>query len=110
MLVTGLLPYFVKRNGITNILARQVAAALEGEIVPVNNGSRAAALESGRVDMLIAHMTATPGRAKTSLITNAYGAYDMRFVAAKDTQLTSLDDLAGKRVSADCKGLFFQPH
>lgn len=104
--LTGIPPYDTidasgNTDGFIVELARQVAAALEVEveIVPVNNASRAAALESGRVDMLIAHMTATPGRAKTFLMTNPYGAYDMRFVAAKDTQLTSLDDLAGKRVS-----------
>lgn len=104
--LTGIPPYDTidasgKTDGFIVELARQVAAALEVEveIVPVNNASRAAALESGRVDMLIAQMTATPGRAKTFLMTNPYGAYDMRFVAAKDTKLTSLDDLAGKRVS-----------
>lgn len=104
--LTGIPPYDTidasgNSDGFIADLARAVAKALEVEveIVPVNNASRAAALESGRVDMLIAHMTATPGRAKTFLMTNPYGAYDMRFVAAKDMQLTSLDDLAGKRVS-----------
>jgi polar amino acid transport system substrate-binding protein len=33
------------------------------------------------------------------MMTNPYGAYEMRFVAAKDLQLTSLEDLAGLRVS-----------
>ncbi|MDW6022769.1 transporter substrate-binding domain-containing protein [Mesorhizobium sp. BAC0120] len=104
--LTGIPPYdTVDANGNTDgflvDLAREVAKALEVEleVVPVNNASRAAALESGRVDMLIAHMTATPARAKTFLMTNPYGAYDMRFVAAKDLKLTTLDDLKGKRVS-----------
>lgn len=104
--LTGIPPYDTidasgNTDGFIVDLAREVAKALEVEldIVPVNNASRAAALESGRVDMLIAHMTATPSRAKTFLMTNPYGAYDMRFVAAKDMQLTSLDDLKGKRVS-----------
>ncbi|NTS32994.1 amino acid ABC transporter substrate-binding protein, PAAT family [Phyllobacterium sp. YR620] len=104
--LTGIPPYdTVDANGNTDgfivDLAKEAAAALgvKLEIVPVNNASRAAALESGRVDFLIAQMTATPERAKTFLMTNPYGAYEMRFVAAKDMKLTSLDDLKGKRVS-----------
>jgi polar amino acid transport system substrate-binding protein len=104
--LTGIPPYDTvdasgNTDGFLADLARDVAAALEVEveIVPVNNASRAAALESGRVDLLVAHMTATPARAKTFLMTNPYGAYDMRFVAAKDMPLTTLDDLKGKRVS-----------
>ncbi|HWJ87791.1 MAG TPA: transporter substrate-binding domain-containing protein [Pelagibacterium sp.] len=104
--LTGIPPYdTVDASGNTDgflvDLARDVAAnmGVELDIVPVNNASRAAALESGRVDLLIAHMTATPERAKMFLMTNPYGAYEMRFVAAKSMQLTSLDDLAGKRVS-----------
>lgn len=104
--LTGIPPYDTidasgNSDGFIVDLAREVAKALEVEvdIVPVNNASRAAALESGRVDMLIAHMTATPARAKTFLMTNPYGAYDMRFVAAKDLEINSLEDLAGKRVS-----------
>ncbi|MBP0583365.1 transporter substrate-binding domain-containing protein [Labrys sp. LIt4] len=104
--LTGIPPYdTVDSSGNTDgflvDLAREVAKNLGTtlEIVPVNNASRAAALESGRVDLLIAHMTATPERAKTFLMTNPYGAYEMRFVAAKDMPLKSLDDLKGKRIS-----------
>lgn len=104
--LTGIPPYdTVDANGNTDgfivDLAKEAASALgvKLEVVPVNNASRAAALESGRVDFLIAQMTATPERAKTFLMTNPYGAYEMRFVAAKDMKLTSLDDLKGKRVS-----------
>ena len=104
--LTGIPPYdTVDSSGNTDgflvDLAREAAKALgvELQVVPVNNASRAAALESGRVDFLIAHMTATPERAKTFLMTNPYGAYEMRFVAPKSLKLTSLDDLKGKRVS-----------
>lgn len=104
--LTGIPPYDTvdasgNPDGFIVDLAKEAAAAMgvKLEVVPVNNASRAAALESGRVDFLIAHMTATPQRAKTFLMTNPYGAYEMRFVAAKDMKLTSLDDLKGKRVS-----------
>ncbi|MCO4319064.1 transporter substrate-binding domain-containing protein [Phyllobacterium sp. 21LDTY02-6] len=104
--LTGIPPYDTvdasgNPDGFIVDLAREAAKALGVQlaVVPVNNASRAAALESGRVDFLIAHMTATPERAKTFLMTNPYGAYEMRFVAAKDMKLTSLDDLKGKRVS-----------
>jgi polar amino acid transport system substrate-binding protein len=104
--LTGIPPYdTVDASGNTAgflvDLANEVAKSLgvKAEIVPVNNASRAAALESGRVDLLIAHMTATPERARTFLMTNPYGAYEMRFVAAKSMPLKKLDDLAGKRVS-----------
>ncbi|SCM75866.1 conserved exported hypothetical protein [uncultured Pleomorphomonas sp.] len=104
--LTGIPPYdTVDSSGNTDgflvDLARDVAQNLKVqlELVPVNNASRAAALESGRVDMLIAHMTATPERAKLFLMTNPYGAYDMRFVAKKSMALTKIDDLANKRVS-----------
>ena len=104
--LTGIPPYDTvdasgNTDGFLADLARAVAKALgvELELVPVNNASRAAALESGRVDMLIAQMTATPERAKLFLMTNPYGAYEMRFVAAKEMKLASLDDLKNKRVS-----------
>jgi polar amino acid transport system substrate-binding protein len=104
--LTGIPPYdTVDASGNTDgflvDLAKQVAKGLgvQAEIVPVTNASRAAALESGRVDLLIAQMTATPERARSFLMTNPYGAYEMRFVAKKDMPLTKLDDLAGKRVS-----------
>jgi polar amino acid transport system substrate-binding protein len=104
--LTGIPPYDTvdasgNTDGLLADLARAVAKELqvEVELVPVNNASRAAALESGRVDMLIAQMTATPERAKMFLMTNPYGAYEMRFVAAKDMKLKTLDDLKGKRVS-----------
>ena len=104
--LTGIPPYDTvdasgNTDGFLADLAREVAKGLgvEVELVPVNNASRAAALESGRVDMLIAQMTATPERAKLFLMTNPYGAYEMRFVAAKDMKLTTLDDLKNKRVS-----------
>jgi polar amino acid transport system substrate-binding protein len=104
--LTGIPPYDTvdasgNTDGFLADLARDVAKNLgvEVELVPVNNASRAAALESGRVDMLIAQMTATPERAKIFLMTNPYGAYEMRFVAPKDVRLTVLDDLKGKRVS-----------
>ena len=88
--LTGIPPYDTvdasgNTDGFLADLARAVAKQLgvDVELVPVNNASRAAALESGRVDMLVAQMTATPERAKMFLMTNPYGAYEMRFVAAK---------------------------
>jgi polar amino acid transport system substrate-binding protein len=104
--LTGIPPYDTvdaqgNTAGFLVDLAQEVGKNLgvKVDIVPVNNASRAAALESGRVDMLIAMMTATPERAKTFLMTNPYGAYEMRFVAAKNLPLTKLADLADKRVS-----------
>lgn len=104
--LTGIPPYDTtdssgQTDGFLVDIARDIASDLEVEldIVPVNNASRAAALESGRVDMLIAHMTATPKRAKIFRMTNPYGAYEMRFVAPVDMELDDLEDLAGKRVS-----------
>ena len=104
--LTGIPPYDTidasgNTAGFLVDLAQEVGKALgvKAEIVPVNNASRAAALESGRVDLLIAHMTATPERARTFLMTNPYGSYEMRFIAAKSMPLTKLEDLAGKRVS-----------
>jgi polar amino acid transport system substrate-binding protein len=104
--LTGIPPYdTVDASGNTDGFLVDLAKAVAKElgvklnVVPVNNASRAAALESGRVDMLIAHMTATPERAKLFLMSNPYGAYEMRFVAAKSMKLTALDDLKGKRIS-----------
>ncbi len=104
--LTGIPPYDTtdssgQTDGFLVDLARDIAADLEVEleVVPVNNASRAAALESGRVDLLVAHMTATPGRAKIFRMTNPYGAYEMRFVAPVDMELTKLEDLTDKRVS-----------
>lgn len=104
--LTGIPPYDTvdasgNTDGFLADMARDVAAAMGAklQIVPVNNASRAAALESGRVDLLIAQMTATPERAKTFLMTNPYGAYEMRLIGLKSTKIEKLEDLAGKRVS-----------
>lgn len=104
--LTGIPPYDTtdasgKTDGFLVDLSRDIARDLgvELEVVPVNNASRAAALESGRVDMLVAHMTATPKRAKIFNMTNPYGAYEMRFVASVEMELNDLDDLKNKRVS-----------
>ncbi|WP_316861850.1 transporter substrate-binding domain-containing protein [uncultured Cohaesibacter sp.] len=104
--LTGIPPYDVtdssgKTDGFLVDIARDIAAdiGVDLEVVPVNNASRAASLESGRVDLLVAHMTATPERAKIFRMTNPYGAYEMRFIAPVGMELKKLDDLAGKRVS-----------
>lgn len=104
--LTGLPPYDTtdasgNTDGFLVDLAREVAKSLEVEleVVPVTNASRIAALESGRVDFLIAMTTATPQRARSFLFTNPYGAYQMTIVAPKSLPVTKLDDLAGKKIS-----------
>ena len=104
--LTGLPPYDTtdasgNTDGFLVDLAREVAQSLDVEldVVPVTNASRVAALESGRVDMLIAMTTATPQRARSLLFTNPYGSYQMTIVGAKDTKITELSDLEGKKIS-----------
>ena len=104
--LTGLPPYDTtdasgNTDGYLVDLAREVAKSLDVElnVVPVTNASRIAALESGRVDFLIAMTTATPERARSFLFTSPYGAYHMTIVAPKSLPITSLDDLANKRIS-----------
>lgn len=104
--LTGLPPYDTtdasgNTDGFLVDLAREVAAALdvELEVVPVTNASRVAALESGRVDLLIAMTTATLDRARSLLFTNPYGAYQMTIVAPIETEITTLDHLEGLRIS-----------
>ncbi|SDB58995.1 transporter substrate-binding domain-containing protein [Bauldia litoralis] len=104
--LTGLPPYDTtdssgNTDGFLVDLAREVAKSLDVEldVVPVTNASRVAALESGRVDMLIAMTTATPQRARSLLFTNPYGSYQMTIVGPKDAEIRTLADLEGKKIS-----------
>ena len=82
---------------VANMIGK--ALGVEVELVPVNNASRIAALQSGRVDILVAQTTATPERAKAVMFTAPYGSYIQAIVARKDVAITTLDDLANKSVS-----------
>ncbi|MBM6595101.1 transporter substrate-binding domain-containing protein [Microvirga pudoricolor] len=104
--MTGIPPYDTvdtsgKTIGYNVDLANLIGKYLgvEVEIVPVNNSSRIAALESGKIDVQIALATATPERAKVVMFTSPYGSYDMSLIGAKTANIKKVDDLAGKKVS-----------
>ncbi|MBK1657823.1 transporter substrate-binding domain-containing protein [Paracraurococcus ruber] len=68
------------------------------EISSLTPPSRIPALEAGRVDFLCATLGATPERARTVMFTMPYSAFRMMIMAKKETAITKIEDLAGKRV------------
>ena len=104
--LTGAPPYdSVDKNG--NIVGYHVDVAhligkelgVEVDIVPVNNSSRVAALESKRIDIQIAQTTPTPQRAKVLMFTSPYGSYQLSIIGKKGDVITKPEEMAGKSVS-----------
>ncbi|WP_043363875.1 transporter substrate-binding domain-containing protein [Belnapia sp. F-4-1] len=68
------------------------------EISSLTPPSRIPALEAGRVDFLCATLGATPERARSVMFTMPYSAFRMVVMAKKDSPISKIEDLAGKRV------------
>ncbi len=68
------------------------------EISSLTPPSRIPALEAGRVDFLCATLGATPERARAVMFTMPYSAFRMMIMAKKDSPISKIEDLAGKKV------------
>lgn len=83
-------------------IAEALAASLGAEIeyVSTTNANRIPLLEAGRVDVVIAGLTATYERAQAVALTRPYAAAGQVLVIPTGSDIESYDDLAGKRVAA----------
>ena len=82
---------------VATLLARYLGVKVN--IVPVTNASRIAALQSGAVDLLVAHMGATPERAKSVMFSIPYAGYNLSIVGPKNVSMHEISDLAHKRIA-----------
>jgi len=68
------------------------------EIIPVTSKQRIPFLSSGKVDLVISSMGANPERAKSIWFSSAYAPFFSGIFAAEDMSISSIDDLAGKKI------------
>ncbi|MEP7456598.1 transporter substrate-binding domain-containing protein [Phyllobacterium sp. SB3] len=110
--LTGVPPYTgVDSNGkddgfhvdVAKLIAKYLG--VEVDIVPVTNASRIAALQSGNVDILVAHMGPTPERAKSVMFTMPYAGYNMSIIGKKDVDMKDTAALAHKRIAVPRGGV-----
>lgn len=87
-------------QGVDPDVARLVGKSLglPVEFVPVTNNNRIAALQTGRVDVLVSSMGMLPERAKQVQFSQPYAPNLTILVAAKKTPITGLADLAKVKV------------
>ncbi|GGB04531.1 LacI family transcriptional regulator [Brucella endophytica] len=71
------------------------------ELVALTPPSRIPALESGKVDFLVATLAPTAERAKAVMFTIPYSAFQVAIYAPKGTAISGWDDLKGKRVGVN---------
>ncbi|PZU64719.1 MAG: LacI family transcriptional regulator [Rhizobium sp.] len=74
--------------------------SLPVELVPLTPPARIPALQTGKVDFLVATLAPTGERAKTVMFTQPYSAFNMDIISGKDQKFENLDSLKGKRETA----------
>ena len=79
------------------LLAKDLGVALK--IQPTTSENRIPYLLSNRVDLVMSTFSITPERAKSITFSAPYGTNNSVIFAAKDTNIKSATDLAGKRVA-----------
>jgi polar amino acid transport system substrate-binding protein len=81
---------------VANLIGKYLS--LPVEIVPLTPPARIPALESGKVDFLVATLAPTPERAKTVMFTIPYSGFELSIVTPVGSKIKVLNDLKGKRV------------
>ncbi len=71
------------------------------ELTPLTPPARIPALQSGKVDFLVATLAPTPARALTVDFTQPYNAFQMAVIAKKSVAVHGLDDLKGKSIGVN---------
>lgn len=81
-------------------IAKMLAADLgvQLEIVPVTNENRIPTLMTGKADVIASTLQITSERAKSVLFTAPYGMHQSMVIGPPDLKVSSLAELAGKRV------------
>jgi polar amino acid transport system substrate-binding protein len=82
---------------VANLIAKYMG--VKAEITALAPPARIPALQSKRVDLLVATLGPTPERAKTIMFPMPYSAFRMSIMGASDLTAKTLADLAGKRVA-----------
>lgn len=81
---------------VANLVAKYMGVPVE--LVPLTSPARIPALESGKVDFLVATLAPTPERAKAVMFTMPYSAFEMAIFAPAAAKYTKLQDLGKKKV------------
>jgi len=81
---------------VAKLIAKDLG--VEIELVPVTSKQRIPFLETDRVDMVISTMGANPERAKSIWFSSAYAPFYSGAFAASGIAVSTLADLAGKKV------------
>ncbi|WP_419694582.1 transporter substrate-binding domain-containing protein [Mesorhizobium muleiense] len=84
---------------VANLIAGYLG--VKAELVPLTPPSRIPALQTGKVDFLVATLAPTGERAKTVMFTQPYSAFNMVIVSGPDQKFAQLSELEGKRVGVN---------
>ncbi|TRL41276.1 transporter substrate-binding domain-containing protein [Rhizobium straminoryzae] len=84
---------------VANLLGSYLS--LPVELVPLTPPARIPALQTGKVDFLVATLAPTGERAKTVMFTQPYSAFNMDIISGPGATFTKLADLQGKRVAVN---------
>ena len=69
--------------------------------MPLTPPARIPALQTGKVDFLVATLAPTGERAKTVMFTQPYSAFNMVIVSGPDQKFAELSPISGKRVAVN---------
>ncbi|MGH6625038.1 MAG: transporter substrate-binding domain-containing protein [Burkholderiaceae bacterium] len=81
---------------VANLVARYLG--VPAELVPLTSPARIPALESGKVDFLIATLAPTPERARAVMFTMPYSAFELSIFAPAAAKYGKLQDLSKKKI------------
>lgn len=81
---------------VAKLIAEDLGVELE--LVPVTSKQRIPFLETDKVDLVISSMGANPSRAKSIWFSSAYAPFFSGAFASADMAISSVADLAGKKV------------
>ena len=81
---------------VAKLIAKDLGVKIE--LVPVTSKQRIPFLETGKVDLVISSMGANPGRAKSIWFSSAYAPFFSGAFAKDSMAISSVKDLAGKKV------------
>lgn len=84
---------------VANLIAGYLS--LPVELVPLTPPARIPALQTGKVDFLVATLAPTGERAKTVMFTQPYSAFNMDIISGPDQKFAKLAELEGKRVAVN---------
>src|SRR5450830_974952 len=87
---------------VANLIGKYIG--LPVEIVPLTPPARIPALESGKVDFLVATLAPTPERARSVLFTIPYSAFELAVVAPVSSNYKTLADLNKKKIAVNRGG------